>query len=214
MVEIDFHTHLPKSGTSIQILNTFAQDLPLPEDENFYSVGLHPWHLELVDPEECLQSIDQAMGQKNVLALGECGLDRSVSIDFAVQVRYFRKQIELAEKHSKPLIIHCVRAFPELMKLKAAFKTNIPWIIHGYQGNRVTTFQLIRHNFFFSVGESLLSNQQKKDLVPLIPLDHLFLETDDREIDISAMYSLASQLLQIDQERLGAIILENFKRLF
>jgi TatD DNase family protein len=214
MVEIDLHTHRLKSGSSIQILNTFAQDLPLPEDENFYSVGLHPWHLGLVNPEECLQSIDQTMGQINVLAIGECGLDRSVAIDFAVQEKYFRKQIEMAEKYSKPLIIHCVRAFPELMKLKKEYKSTIPWIIHGYHGNRATTLQLIRHHFYFSVGESLLADQQKQEIIRLLPPDRLFLETDNRETTISAIYSLASQGLNIDDETLSNIILDNFKRLF
>jgi len=214
MVEIDLHTHRLKSGTSIQILNTFAQDLPLPEDENFYSAGLHPWHLGLVNLEECLQSMDQAMGRKNVLAIGECGLDRSVAIDFAVQERYFRKQIEMAEKHSKPLIIHCVGDFHELIKLKNEYKSTIPWIIHGYHGNRATTFQLIRHNFYFSVGESLLANPQKQEIIRLIPPDRLFLETDDRETTISAIYSQASQVLDIDDETLSKIIYENFTSLF
>ena len=214
MHKIDLHTHRLKSDSAIQILNTFAQDLPLPEDKNFYSAGLHPWHIGLVNPEACLQSIGQAMGQNNVLALGECGLDRLAATDFATQLGYFRKQIELAEKHSKPLIIHCVRAFPELISQKKESKSTIPWIIHGYYGNQASTLQLLRHNFYFSVGESLLKNQQKNEIVRLIPSDHLFLETDDGETSISDIYSLASQVLKIDEKTMTAIILINFKRLF
>lgn len=214
MPKIDLHTHRLKSDSSIQILNAFAQDLPLPKDKNFYSAGLHPWHIGLVNPEACLQSISQAMGLKNVLAMGECGLDRSAATDFATQLGYFRQQIELAEKHSKPLIIHCVRSFPELISLKKEGKTTIPWIIHGYQGNQESTLQLIRHNFYFSLGESLLKNQQKNEIVRLIPSNHLFLETDDAETSISDIYLLASQLLKIDEKTMNAIILENFKCLF
>ena len=214
MQKIDLHTHRHKSDSFIQILNTFAQNLPLPDDQNSYSAGLHPWHLGLVNPDECLHSIDKAMSKKNVVALGECGLDRFTTTDFATQEWYFRKQIEIAQKHSKPLIIHCVRAFPELIRLKKEFKTTIPWIIHGYHANRPTTIQLIRHNFYFSVGESLLTYDLKKEIVPLIPFDHLFLETDDREITISQIYSQAVQLLEIDEKNLSVCILENFKRLF
>jgi TatD DNase family protein len=214
MVEIDIHTHRPKSDSSIQILNIFAQDLPLPDDENFYSAGLHPWHLDLVDRETCLEAIDWTMNNKNLVAIGECGLDRSIAIDFAVQKWYFRKQIELAEKHAKPLIIHCVRTFPDLIQLKKEFKSNIPWIIHGFQANQPTTLQLIQHNFYFSVGESLLTNQKKKDILKLIPLDHLFLETDDRDVSINTVYGLASQILNLGEEILSDIILDNFKRLF
>lgn len=214
MSTIDLHTHQFKSASSIQILNTFAQDLPLPEDENIYSAGLHPWHLGLVNPDKCMEALDLSAGNENMVAIGECGLDRFITINFAIQEKYFRKQIEIAQKHCKPLIIHCVRAFPELIKLKKEYHSTIPWIIHGYQGNGATTLQLIQHHFYFSLGESLLTNQQKRNIVALIPLDHLFLETDDREIPISTMYSLASQVLKIDEDNLSRIILENYQRLF
>lgn len=214
MQKIDLHTHQLKGDSFIQILNTFAQDLPLPDDENFYSAGLHPWHIASVNSDECLDALDRAMGMKNVVAIGECGLDRSIAIAFATQEWYFRKQIEIAEKYSKPLIIHCVRAYPELIRLKKEYHSTIPWIIHGYLGNESTTLHLIRHNFYFSVGESLLIHPKKKEIATLIPLDHLFLETDDRETSISAIYSRTAQLLLIEELTLSEIILDNFKRLF
>lgn len=214
MLKIDLHTHQRKGDSSFQILNVFAQDLPLPEDENLYSTGLHPWHIGLVNPEKCLLAMEQAAGQKNMVAIGECGLDRSITTDFNLQEGYFKKQIEIAQKHSKPLIIHCVRAYPELIRLKKEYHSPIPWIIHGYNGNQSILLQLIRHNFYFSVGESLLIQPQKKELLSLIPLDHLFLETDDQEISISSVYSLAVQLLKVDEETLSGIINENFKGLF
>ncbi len=214
MQEIDFHTHHFKSETNIQILNIFAQDLPFPNEKSYYSAGIHPWHIGLADPEECLRSIELATGEKNMLAVGECGLDRLRPIDFAQQELYFMKQIEIAQKYSKPLIIHCVRAFPELMKLKKETKSSIPWIIHGFQGNQQTAMQLISHDFYFSVGNSLLSNQFKSDILNLIPSNRLFLETDDKEISITEIYSLATQILKLEYETLGGIIHENFKRIF
>ncbi len=214
MPEIDLHTHQFKSDTFLQILNIFAQDLPFPDDEILFSIGLHPWHLGLVDREACLHSIELAVQRKNMLAVGECGLDRSISTDFAVQELYFRKQIEIAEKNAKPLIIHCVRSFPDLIKLKKETKSSVPWIIHGFQGNQQSAMQLIMHGFYFSVGEKLLANDLKKHILSVLPTDRLFLETDDREISIKRIYSLASQILQVDEETLSGIILENFKRLF
>jgi len=214
MQKIDIHTHRHKNDSSVQILNIFAQDLLLPGVEGFYSTGLHPWHIELVNQEECLHTIELASVQKNMLAVGECGLDRSIATNFASQELYFRKQIEIAEKYAKPLIIHCVRAFPELIKLKKEYKSDIPWIIHAFQGNRPTTLELIRHDFYFSVGESLLRSHPKNEILTVLPSDRLFLETDDREISIGKIYSLAAKLLMIDEETLSVIIHENFKRLF
>ena len=214
MQKIDVHTHQRKSGTFIQILNIFAHDLPFSEGEGYFSTGLHPWHIGAVNHDECLFSIELASIQKNMLAVGECGLDRSITIDFALQEIYFRKQIEIAESHSKPLIIHCVRAFPELIKLKKEIKSTVPWIIHGFQGNQQTALQLLRHDFYFSVGEPLLSQSLKKEILSFIPFDRLFLETDDRETSIKLIYQLASQQLKIDVEMLTGIIFENFNRVF
>ena len=214
MQKIDLHTHVPKSNSSIQILNAFAQDLPIADDQNLYSAGLHPWHLARVNPEECLDLLARAMTQKNMVAMGECGLDRFTPADFAIQEWYFKKQIKIAQEHSKPLIIHCVRAFSELIRLKKEFKTTIPWIIHGYQANVQTTLQLARHHFYFSLGESMLSHPLKKEFVQFIPSDHLFLETDNSEISIDQIYSLAAQELKMDVQTLVGIVFENFHRLF
>jgi TatD DNase family protein len=214
MHEIDIHTHHLKSEGYIQILNTFAQDLPFSGDDGFFSTGIHPWHLGKVNPEECLYLIELASVQKNMLSVGECGLDRSVAVDFATQELYFRKQIEIAEKYSKPLIIHCVRAYPEIMKLKKEYKSSVPWIIHGFQGNQQTTLQLIRHDFYFSVGEPLLTSHLKSEILNIVPTNRLFLETDDGETPIREVYLLASQILKVGEETLRDIILENFKHVF
>jgi len=214
MREINLHTHQFKGEICIQIQNIFAQDLPFQNEKSYYSAGIHPWHIRLVDPEECLHLIELAAGEKNMLAVGECGLDRSIPTEFAIQELYFRKQIEIAQKHAKPLIIHCVRAFPELIKIKKETKLDIPWIIHGFQGNQQSALQLIRHDFYFSVGQSLLSNPIKSDILNHIPSNRLFLETDDKAISISEIYSLANQILKNDYEKLSGIILENFKRIF
>jgi TatD DNase family protein len=214
MHEIDLHTHRSKSKSFIQILNTFAQDLPFTDVKCLYSTGIHPWHLDIVNLEECLHSIETASVQKNMIAIGECGLDRSTTINFATQERYFIKQIKIAEEYHKPLIIHSVQSFPDLIKIKKESRSSIPWIIHGFQGNQQTTTQLIRHDFYFSVGEPLLTNQTKREILSILPSDRLFFETDDRETSINDVYLLAAQLLKTDTEALSVNIFENFIRVF
>ena len=109
-----------------------------------------------------------------MLAIGECGLDRSIKIGFADQILCFRQQVMIANKYCKPLIIHCVRAYSDLLKLKKEDKSDLPWIIHGYNGNLETTLNLIKHGFYFSVGEQLLRNASKHEVLRLIPLEHMF----------------------------------------
>lgn len=211
---IDIHTHRIRNDGNIQVLNIFAQELSLAEPDFLFSAGLHPWHIGKVNPEECFEAIERATEQKNMLAIGECGLDRSISTGFAIQEHCFREQIKIAEKYHKPLIIHCVRAYSDLQKLKKETKSDLPWIIHGYKGNQETTQSMIRHGFYFSVGESLLKDNLKQNIFQMIPIERLFLETDDSEITVRDIYQFAAQMLKIDEKMLTESIFNNFKTLF
>ncbi len=211
---IDLHTHQEFDPSIIQIRNIFAQDLSDQELDFPFSTGLHPWDLERPDKEQCLSSMEDFLSNKNMLAIGECGLDRIISTDFAVQLYFFKEQIKIAEKSCKPLIIHCVRAYPDLIQLKKNMKTRIPWIIHGYNGNSETTTALIRHDFYFSVGQHLIADTKKMEVLKQIPPDRLFLETDISDLPIAEVYNKASKVLNIDNEALNQIIYENFTRIF
>lgn len=214
MQQINLHTHQINSGTNIQILNVFAQNLPFSMTDQFFSAGLHPWHIGKVDPDNCLLAIEQATVHENLLAIGECGLDRSIDEVFAAQELYFKRQIEIAEKYHKPLIIHCVRAYPDLIRMKKELKSDLPWIIHGYNGNLETTKSLNRHDFYFSVGESFLTDERKRESFLEIPFDHLFFETDDSEISIQKIYLFAAQILKTNEDLLTEAIFTNFKTIF
>jgi TatD DNase family protein len=214
MIFIDFHTHGLKPDKSIQLLNCFAQDLPVDEDGNLYSTGLHPWHLESVEINECLQAMEQAMNLPNVVAVGECGIDRAIDTEVAWQEYYFRKQAEMARKYAKPLIIHCVRAYPEVMRMKKELPSPLPWIIHGFRGNEQTAASLIKNGFYISVGGKLLDDPRKIKAFSRIPLDRLFLETDDRHESISSIYEQAARLMNLQVGDLQERILANFKQVF
>ncbi len=211
---INLHTHQSNGTENTQIVNIFAQDLTSGEPDFLFSVGLHPWHIAKVNPEECFEAIDRAALQKNMLAIGECGLDRSIEVDFSLQEWCFKRQIKIANNHRKPLIIHCVRAYSDLMQLKKESKSGSPWIIHGYRGSLETTLSLIKHDFYFSIGEQLLSDESKHDIFRSIPTERLFLETDDRKISIAEIYSLATQILTIDEIELAQIVASNFRTVF
>lgn len=214
MIEIDFHTHRLKPDPSIQLLNCFAQDLALSDEGNLYSVGLHPWHLESVEIQDCLQAMEKAMSFPNVIAVGECGIDRAIDTEVVWQEHYFRKQAEMAKKHSKPLIIHCVRAYPEVIRMKNKISPSLPWIIHGFRANEQTAASLIKNGFYISVGGKLLDDPMKKEAFSRIPLDRLLLETDDTHESIHVIYEQAARLLNIQVEDLQEIILANFKVIF
>jgi TatD DNase family protein len=214
MNRINLHTHHQWNQDSFQVRNVFAQDLALSTPDFFFSSGIHPWHIESVDIDECLNAIEKATALKNFCGVGECGIDRSIKTSFAIQESVFLKQVRLAENCSKPLIIHCVRAYSDLVHLKKVSKFSVPWIIHGFNGNMEVMKSLIRLGFYLSIGKPLLNNPAKRNMLREIPTERLFLETDDNDMDIASAYTQTAQLLGISEEMLIELTEQNFIRLF
>lgn len=213
---IDIHTHrTTDQSQSVSIKSLFLQNHQEIDAQNFYSLGLHPWHIESAPkiPEVEENLILSLEKHKNIIAIGEIGIDRKSSIDFETQCQYFETQLLLAQKLDKPAIIHCVRAYNDLINFKKKFNLNIPLIIHGYWSNISTTEQLIKHGFYLSLGEKSLEKHSTSN-IRMIPLDKLFLETDDSAIAISTIYEKASKLFKISTTDLSHQIYRNFTDVF
>lgn len=214
MEYIDIHTHNTKNSKAIELINVFANQAPESYPDSFFSLGLHPWHIETVNIQECFENIGNAVLNKKMLAIGECGIDRAISTPINIQEDYFRKQINIAENNKLPIIIHCVRAYSDLIRIKKETKSKTDWILHAYCGNKETTKHLIKHGFYFSLGKSLIQGKIKPETLKLIPLDRLFFETDDNEIYIKSLYDYFSEISEIDSDFLCERVLNNFRKIF
>ncbi len=127
----------------------------------------------------------------------------------------FRKHIEIAEKAGKPILIHCVRAFNELIRIKKDIKPKVPFILHGFNANRETAIQLINHGMFLSFGHALLDHRSNAaKVIGEIPTDRVFLETDDSDLMIEEIYDAAATLLSLEKNELIKIIFKNIKKIF
>ena len=103
----------------------------LVEGQNvFYSVGVHPMKLNELG-ESVFVGIEDTVRIKKVIAIGECGLDRRSPICMKTQEEILEVQVRLAEELCKPLIIHCVKAYSELIAVRKRTKSSVPWIVHG-----------------------------------------------------------------------------------
>lgn len=206
---IDLHTHRQKNQNVLEIKNIFAQDFPKAIPGFPYSIGIHPWHIENLNLDDCFQQIIDSTTDKNMLFIGECGLDRSIKLDFAIQEECFKSQIQIAENCSKPLIIHSVRAYNDLFRIKKTVKSSVPWIIHGYNGNLDVTLALVTNGFYFSVGDRLLNDPKKNECLKHIPNDKLFFETDESLTSIEEIYYHASLILEKDKNELISTVWDN-----
>lgn len=184
------------------------------EQEVFCSVGIHPMNVVRAGC-EALTIIGEMILDKRVVAVGECGLDRRSTATMKEQERVLLEQVCLAEKYHKPLIIHCVKAYSELISIRKKSGSSVPWIIHGFNNNRQILMQLLDHGFYISIGATLLNPQSNAfQLICEIPLEMLFLENDDREIEIPLIYGAASRRVGLEEERLKERLWENYKKIF
>ncbi|MFM8341257.1 MAG: TatD family hydrolase [Methylomonas sp.] len=213
-VFIDIHCHHASDDAGLALISfDVAEFNPQLAERQVYSLGLHPWFIEQQDWQVSLQTV---VNHRNLLAIGECGLDKAINTPLELQMQVFKQQIQLAKQWNKPLIIHCVRAFNEIIQLKQVNPDLKAWIIHGYNGKPPMAQQLIKHGFYLSLGKALLTeNSNAQHTLSILPLERLFLETDAaNDISISAIYAAAAKIAEIDVSTLKQQILANFQRVF
>ena len=209
----NLHTHKFTNNSEIsELVNQYPWefDATIPQ----YSIGIHPWHINENRLETDLKIIDEKLQLNECLALGECGLDKRIEIPLALQIEVFEKQIVLAEKHNKPLVLHLVAAFDELIAVKNRLKITVPIIIHGFSKNEQVAKQLIDNGFYLSFGKYLLRNPELETVFKSIPNDQFFLETDTIDETLEEVYTLAAKYKNIELNLLKNIITNNYNKVF
>ncbi|MDJ1472423.1 TatD family hydrolase [Xanthocytophaga flava] len=213
---VNFHTHSSRQRDEIAFRNVRASERnSLSQTNEYISVGIHPWDVHLPDLDEQWHYVEKQAKQPSALLIGEAGLDRNAQATIETQMEIFTKHISLAEHLQKPLVIHCVRAFPELIQLKKQKQSTVTWIVHGYNANLTIATQLLDHGFYFSLGSALLhTTSNAGQLLKVIPPDRFFLETDDKYITIEEIYQMASSILNNSIETLTKDIFTRVLNLF
>jgi TatD DNase family protein len=213
MIFFNLHTHsYTNQDDVIEIVNQYPQefDNSIPN----YSIGIHPWYIAENRIDSDLQIIESKLKDQNCKAIGECGLDKRIEISIALQQRVFEKQLALAEKYKKPVIIHCVGAFQEVIAIKKKMNISVPLIIHGFSKNIEIANQLVKNGFYLSFGKSLFQINDMDSVFYSVPNDRIFLETDTIDKDIKAVYEIASKNRNIELEEMKVIINANFDTVF
>jgi TatD DNase family protein len=214
---INIHTHSAVSSDILSVQNISPTEINenVKNSNEYYSIGFHPWDIEKYDDKYYLSLIENKIHLPRVIAIGECGLDKSIAISLKKQEEIFITQVKLSEKAHKPMLIHCVRAYNELLVFRKNSNTKMPWIFHGFNGSYILASQLIQEGCYISFGKALLQHSNKL-LFTLqhIPIERLLLETDVAEISIQEVYHNAASLLGTSLINLKKQISENFNTIF
>jgi len=204
---LDIHTHHLPAEPGSAILNVSPADF-IPASGQYYSVGYHPWYLS-EDGTEDWSLLSEIVARPEVLAVGEAGLDKVTEVDYALQKAAFERQAIMAMEAQKPLIIHCVRSYNEVMELKKTLKPTNPWIIHGFRGKAALARQLTDHGIILSYGF-----HYQETALQAMPTDMLFIETDESDQDIHLLYQQVAALLSLSVSDLTTIVQENIGNTF
>ena len=211
---INLHAHRkPQSDEEFVIRNAYHFMDEKKADALPYSVsaGIHPWQLK-EDFSLQLNQLTKLATFKNIIAIGECGLDRIKGPAIEIQIEALRAQIELANRINKPMILHLVKSYSDIIAFAHLMKT--PWIVHGFKGNGLEAENLLKKGARLSFGPRLLTDETMQALFTSIPLENIYLETDTKPVLIDEMYQKAALLRNLEIDDLKTSIWLNFVRDF
>ena len=197
----DLHTHNEAADSRYSILNSNRAI-----EERYTSVGLHPWDIT-EDWEKEFLRITELAKSRNVIAIGECGIDKLKSTaDIITQITVFQAHARLSEETRKPLIIHCVKGIDEITRLYKELNPTQAWIIHGFRGKPQQAQQITGCGLYISFGEHF-----NAESIKATPLDRMFIESDESTLPIADIYSAIAKTKDMEVEALQQSISANIK---
>jgi len=143
----------------------------------FNAFGVHPWFCH-EHSEASLQILAEQL--HDAVAVGECGLDFMPNRPpQALQIQWFQWQIDLAEQHHLPLIIHTVKSADTVFRLLKSHPS-ARGVIHGFSGSMQQAEQFMRLGFYIGIGTRAMHPRAKKiqQLAQNLPLSAMLLESD------------------------------------
>ncbi len=194
---IDNHSHTLRPGA---VFNIDPVTL-LPAERvlrhgMLYSVGIHPWNASCATATDFREVMAMAASPR-VVAIGETGLDTVhqgyewidlpgggkeivqciPSLERQMEVLDFH--IRLSERLRKPLLLHIVKRYPEIIRLRNKLKPSQPWIIHGFRGKPGLAQDLLKFGFMLSYGERFNPLS-----VAVTPPGRMLVETDESHMPV------------------------------
>ena len=205
MILFDFHHH--NRENTYGIYNLEPKEIVT---EKKFSVGIHPKDID-ENWEENFEKIKEISLLPNCVAIGECGLDVLISVNENLQKKVFENHILWANQIKKPVIIHCVKRFSEIIPFQKI--AEIPLVIHGFNKKKTIADEMLRHGFNLSFGKSVLHSLSLQSILKEFPLEKMFLETDDANFNIEELYQKTAEIKGISIENLHNKILKNLESL-
>ena len=214
---VDFHTHR-RSGDALEILNVEALDAGAVaracQQGQPFSLGVHPWRAAENSERlnEAFECMERTVQNGQAVAVGECGLDWAVEVDRGSQTEVFERQLALAKCSDRPVVLHCVRAFEDVMLRLRRAKIERA-VFHSFVGSIQQAERVVREGYFCSFSPRSLASPRTREVINAIAPSVMLVERDECECSIEEVYEAVATLRKCSVEELREIVFDNYKRL-
>ena len=161
----------------------------------YAAVGLHPTHIKGVFKENVWSSSErefedfkkdkysELLKEPKVVAVGEVGLDyydkNLPEASKNLQKEVFKKQLDLALEFNKPAIIHCRKAYNDLIEILEVYSnSDLEAVVHSFEGNKKQAQKIIEMGFYLGFNGLITYASGLEKVVENISLDKILVETD------------------------------------
>ncbi len=197
----DYHTHqiVAQGGFFNAVTRADWEKIAAAPDPMMPCFGLHPWHAQGVDLGAYAFDLDDWLSRHPSAGVGETGLDGSErwrdSLD--AQRNLFHIHLGAAFRHERMLHVHGVRAWPEILEIlreRRRCGTLPALLLHAWNGSLEQAREFMDLGAIFSVGLRELSHPKAEARYARLPVDRLFVESDDAPENFPRAVALLSLL--------------------
>ena len=165
------------NGTDMES-NKEVLELVRKYDIVYGAIGFHPTELDKFSDDDLLW-LDEHIDDEKIVALGEVGLDYHYdNTDKEKEIDVFRKQLDIAKKHNKPVIVHTRDAIKDTYAILSEYK--LKGSIHCFSGSLEMAREFIKLGYLIGVGGVVTFKNAKNiiNVIENIDLEYILLETD------------------------------------
>ena len=165
------------NGSNIKS-NIEVMELANKYDIVYAAIGFHPTELDDFK-EEYFRFLEENINNSKVVAIGEIGLDYHYdNTDKEKQIMVFRRQLDIANKYNKPIIVHSRDSIQDTYNILKQYK--VKGSIHCFSGSVEMAREFIKLGYKLGIGGIITYKNAKtiKEVVRDIDLSYILLETD------------------------------------
>ncbi len=201
--------------------NLKALEIAETSEKLGYCMGVHPCSIEKFSE---IERIKNQIRRKDVLAVGEIGLDHYHVKDRAIrenQKKVFREMLSLAEDMSLPVVVHSREA--ERKSFEIVSEYDVHAFFHCFNGSTNLAKEIVNSNHFIGVTGQLINSKDVQNILDIVSLDNLLLETDSpylgEQMPNTPLYTFkiaekASQLLNVPLKELSNKCTDNASKFY